>query len=456
MVQQSVTLDSAGEASTSHESVHTARREIRWNWILSRRSDLTWFIGSALGGWTYAALVLILGSGLTDPRHDTLYHLSFTGISLPLTLELLILTSWMYFMDLPHLWATLSRTYLDPGEWSQRGRELSFSLVWFVAGPLVVFGPYLLGTLVSLTAAIMALGGTLFFAFFRAWGYYHIVRQHWGFLSLYKRRNGEISDALENHADFWFFNLSLYLPIAILLTSPIPDFAGSFRLPDSIFPDSISSVPGTTFWDFNLGVLSRFGILQVLHPVAVGLYVITIGGYILFQIVRWHCRVPRNGPKLLFLLSIVPLHFVTFLHPLLALFTVPIITTGHNLQYQRIVWMYGTNKYTEGTTRENRFTRPIYRHLWLYVFCAVLFAAWVGWLWSVEDTFAFYFDRWVFQGVGLLAGLKNPAEANVGAEVFSLFLTGWALQHYYLDGKIWQVSRDASVAKNLKVQQDAQ
>ena len=82
----------------------------------------------------------------------------------------------------------------------------------------------------------------------------------------------------------------------------------------------------------------------------------------------------------------------------------------------------------------------------------MLFAAWFGWLESVGDAFAFYFDRWVFQGVGLIAGLKNPAEANVGAEVFSLFLMGWALQHYYLDGKIWRVSRDASVAKNLKVQ----
>jgi len=317
-------VNRAGVASTSHTPVHTADRKTRWNWIISRRSDSAWFIGSALGGWTYAALVLILGSGLTDPRNDTLYHLSITGISLPLTLKLLIFTSWMYFIDLPHLWATLSRTYLDLGEWSQRGRELSFSLVWFVAGPLAVFGPYLLGTLVPLTAAIMALGGTLFFVFFRVWGYYHIVRQHWGFFSLYKRRNGDISDPVENRIDFWFFNLSLYLPIAILLTSPIPE--GTRLL----------------YIDFNLGVLSRFGILQVLYPIVVGLYVITIGGYIYFQFVQWQCRIPRNGPKLLFLLSIVPLHFAAFLHPLLALFTVPIITTGHNLQYQRIVWMYGT------------------------------------------------------------------------------------------------------------------
>ncbi len=433
MFQKSATLDRTNASITLHAPVQDARREILWNWIVSRRSDLAWFIGSALAGWVYAALVLILGSGLIDPRHDTIYHLSFGGISLPLTLELLIFTSWVYFMDLPHLWATLSRTYLDPGEWAQRGRELSFSLVWFVAGPLAVFGPYLLGALVPLTPGIMALGSTLFFVFFRAWGYYHIVRQHWGFLSLYKRRNSDSSDALENRVDFWFFNLSLYLPVAILLTSPIPEGTRLLHI------------------DFNLGVLSRFGILQVLFPVAVGLYAITVVGYACFQFVRWNYRIPRNGPKLLFLLSIVPLHFAAFLHPLLALFAVPILTSGHNLQYQRIVWMYGTNKYAEGTTRRYRFTKPIYRNLWLYVLCAVLFAAGFGWLESIGDTFAFYFDRWVFHGVGLIAGLRNPEEANVGAEVFSLFLMGWALQHYYLDGKIWRVSRDSSVAKHLKV-----
>jgi hypothetical protein len=412
---------------------HEVRREIRWNWIMSRRSDLGWFVGSALAGWLYAAIVLVLGAGLMDPRHDTFYHLSFAGISLPLTLELLVFTSWVYFMDLPHLWATLSRTYLDPGEWAQRGRELSFSLVWFVAGPLAVFGPYLLGTLIPLGPGVMALGGALFFVFFRAWGYFHIVRQHWGFLSLYKRRNNDSSDVLENRIDFWFFNLSLYLPVAILLTSPIPEGTRLLHI------------------DFNLGILSRFGISQVLFPVTAGLYATVIVGYICFQFVRWLSRIPRNGPKLVFLLSIVPLHFAAFLHPLLALFAVPILTSGHNLQYQRIVWMYGTNKYAEGTSKQYRLTRPMYRNLWLYVLCAALFAAGFGWLESIGDTVAFYFDRWVFHGVGLIAGLRNPEEANVGAGVFSLFLMGWALQHYYLDGKIWRVSRDAEVAEHLKV-----
>lgn len=53
--------------------------------------------------------------------------------------------------------------------------------------------------------------------------------------------------------------------------------------------------------------------------------------------------------------------------------------------------------------------------------------------------------------VELIAGLRNPAQAEVGAQVLSLFLMGWALQHYYLDGKIWRVSKDSEVAEYLKV-----
>ncbi len=39
--------------------------------------------------------------------------------------------------------------------------------------------------------------------------------------------------------------------------------------------------------------------------------------------------------------------------------------------------------------------------------------------------------------------------AGVGAEVVALFLTGWSMHHYYLDSKIWRVSRDPYVAKSL-------
>lgn len=407
---------------------------IRWNWILNCRSDLIWYIGSALVGWIYVGLILFLSRGLDDPLRASFYTLNFGGRSIDLTLELAVFASWAFLVDSPHLWATLARTYLDPDEWSQRKPELLFSLIWFIAGPIAVLGPYLVGTVVPMDKATMALGGQLFYAFFRLWAYYHVVRQHWGFFILYKRKNGDLSDPMENRADFWFFNLSLYLPLVIFILAPNQSGSG--------FVDV----------EIALAFLGSYAITDLLHQFSVVLYMVALGGYVIFQLTRWQRGIPRNGPKLLFLLSIVPLHFVVFWNPLLSLFAVPIVTVGHNLQYHRIVWMYGQNKYARDVTGRYRLTQPIFRHLWLYVLLGFVFTFGLSrgpWIDLFEEKAAIYFDRWLFPGIGMMAGITDPATAGVGAEVVALFLTGWSLHHYYLDSKIWRVSKDQKVAKSL-------
>lgn len=411
-------------------------RGFRWNWILNRRSDLVWYIGSALIGWLYVALVFVLGRGLSDPLHEPLTTLSLGGLSLHLTLELLIFASWAYLVDSPHLWATLARTYLDPDEWQKRRHELLFSLVWFIAGPIAVLAPYGAGTLYPMRAQTMAFGGQLFFAFFRLWAYYHVVRQHWGFLQLYKRKSDDLSDPAENRADAWFFNLTMYLPLALFLTS-----AGQ---------------AGGGFVDVEIatGLLDDPGILDPLHRLLLALYGAALIGYVAFQWIRWRRGSFRNGPKLLFLISVVPLHYAVFASPLLALFAVPIVTVGHNLQYHRIVWMYGQNKYTRGDPIRYRYTRPVFHHLWLYLFLGYLFTFSLSrgpWVEFVGQELATTVDQWIFPAIGMMAGIVKPEAAGVGAELVALFLTGWSMHHYYLDAKIWRVSKDRQVSRSLNL-----
>lgn len=407
-------------------------RGFRWNWIGSRRTDLLWYIGSALAGWSYIALVLFLGRGLSNPLHDPFYTVNLGGQSLSLTLGLLVIISWSFLIDPSHLCATLVRTYLDPDEWRYRGRELLLSLVWFIAGPITLVAPYLLGIAVSLSPKTMALGGKLFFAFFRIWGYYHVVRQHWGFFVLYKHKNEDLRDPVENEADWYFFHLSLYLPPLISICAPWQSKAG-FDI------------------DLDLGFLSAISGLRLVYPVAVTLYVVTVLGYLGFQVIRLFLRIPRNGPKLLLLLSIAPLHFVVFWNPLLTLFAAPIITVGHNLQYHRIVWMYGQNKYGSEESSRYRWTKPIFERLWRYVLLGGIFTFFYYWMYSVGQTIAPHFDRWIFAGIGIMAGITDPSTVGIGAEVAWLFFCGWAMQHYYLDGKIWRLGGNQTVAGSLGV-----
>jgi hypothetical protein len=413
------------------EPVNPAR--VTWRWILDARSDLRWYIGSALAGWLYVALVLALGRGLAHPLTDPVFTLSVGDHRLAVNLQILVVLSWAWFLDSPHVFATLARTYFDPDEWARHRKALIGTFAWFLAGPAAVLIPYLVDRLHPLPAGALAIGGVAFTVFFRLWAYYHVVRQHWGFLVLYQRKGGE-SDPVEARWDRWFFNLSLYLPLLMFMSAP--------WYSSGPFPPTGLHVP--------LG--GGLSIARVLHPICLALYPTVLVAYCGFQWTRWSAGSPRNGPKLLFLLAIVPLHLMVFVHPLLVFFIVPIVTVGHNLQYHRIVWTYGQRTYAGDPTRRSRWTGPIFRNVWLYALLGLVFTfgCYQGpWIEFIRRAGAARIDHWLIGGLGLIAGTGQ--KATLGAQITAWFFTGWAMQHYALDARIWRLRRDAGVARALDV-----
>lgn len=400
---------------------------VRWRFIHGARTDLAWYIGSSLAGWLYIGLVLALGRGLANPIRDPFYAFTAFGHELTLSLGLVVIASWAILIDAPHVWATLARTWLDPDAWraDERRAILFRSTLWFALGPALVLGPYLVGPRLGLDAASMAIPAAVFFVFFRLWAYYHVVRQHWGFLVLYKKRNDDLDDPTENRADSWFFNATLYLPLLMFMAAPWYDQTG---------------MP-------SLGVSAEMRGLA--RPALFAAYPLVLAAYAWYQLRRYREGRPRNGPKLLFLASIVPLHLVVFLHPLLALFIVPVVTVGHNLQYHRIVWEFARNKYRSTEAPAYRWPRFAFRSVPVYLALGLAFTLLLyqgPWIELVKSHLAHAVD-----GLGLLAGVTSPASAGIGARVAATLFLGWAMQHYYLDSKIWRVRRDPSVSENLKV-----
>src|SRR5687767_15611932 len=121
---------------------------ISLRWIIGARDDMIWFIGSVVS--SYALLLLYVG-----------------GI-VPLVP---MIAAWAILIDAPHVFGTFSRTYFDRSEWQSRKRLLLGSLLFFVIGPLAV----ILGV------------GLVFFFIAALWAYYHLVKQHYGFMVLYKK-----------------------------------------------------------------------------------------------------------------------------------------------------------------------------------------------------------------------------------------------------------------------------
>src|SRR5215204_7408532 len=143
---------------------------ISLRWIIGARDDLIWFIGSVIS--SYALLFLYV-----------------RGI-VPL---LPMVALWAILIDAPHVFGTFSRTYFDRAERRSRKRLLWGSLLFFAVGPLMVLA-----------------GAGLFFFFVAAlWAYYHLVKQHYGFMVLYKKKNNDlvpVDNALDRLLILFAFN----------------------------------------------------------------------------------------------------------------------------------------------------------------------------------------------------------------------------------------------------------
>ncbi len=400
------------------------------NWLMGIRADLVWIILSAGIGWAYLGLILGAGSGLENPLTDSFATLQIGDFALPLSLGLVVVASWAVVLDAPHLFATLARTVLDPEEWRVRGGVLVASFGFFLLGPALILTPRWLSSAGFLPPEAMALGSVVFLVFFRLWAYYHVVRQHWGFLRLYARRNPAAEDELESRVDRIAFPVLFYLPIGWFLTAPWYAASG---MPELGFATEMG---GRT-----LGAW--------LHVPLGSAWLLTALAYAAFQIRRTRQGVPRNLPKLLLLAATVPLHAAAFSGPLLVLFVVPLVTAGHNLQYQRFVWDYGQRRYhAERSAAAFSFRNPV-----LYFALGLLFTflCYRGPLVArVSEAFAGFLGEFLLPFAGLVAGAPGSGGGSLGAEVVGASLLGWAMQHYYLDAKIWQVSKDERLRRVLR------
>src|ERR1044072_8506957 len=147
-------------------------RALSVRWLISAREDLVWFIGSVVTSYALFAL--------------------YVWGWLPLVP---MVAAWAILVDAPHVFATFSRTYFDREERHSRAKLLWWSLLFFAVGPLAV------------------VAGVVFLFFFLAalWAYYHLVKQHYGFMVLYKKKNADLERA-DNFLDRVFLLLAFTYP----------------------------------------------------------------------------------------------------------------------------------------------------------------------------------------------------------------------------------------------------
>ncbi len=371
-------------------------RAISLRWIISQRDDLIWLIGSVAS--SYLLLVLYV-KGL-----------------LPL---IPMVALWAILIDAPHVFGTFSRTYFDRTERQNRGRLLWGSLLFFAVGPIMV----------------LAGAGFLFFFLAALWAYYHLVKQHYGFMVLYKKKNNDlapIDNALDRLLLLFAFN---YPFVAFIATDP----------------EAMARVPAVLQSSVN-------ALAAILLAVTIVLFIAWVGR----QIQRAITGEPLDVPKYLLLAAAIPMHWIVLLTPMphKPIAIVAILTIYHNLQYHRLIWFHNKKYVRTGsagdrgstaTLREGSPSDPadlrqkyggaelISRRLLYYIAFGIIFGL-------------------IYQGPRQILGYisLNREDGAVGAQSLATqlgisFLWGYAFIHYYLDSKIWRVRRDPSVGKALNM-----
>ena len=290
------------------------------NWIINRRMDLSWFIGGAAAG--YFLFFLHAGMGW-----------DMVGIWF----------IWVVFLDSPHFFGTISRTYLDKQEFRERQRLLTWSLLWFAAGPLTILLAY---GLHEWGVAGYEVPWRMFLVFFGLWAYWHVVRQHYGFMRLYQKKNGD-GNPIDLRLDSMLLYSGLLLPFVVFIvrhSEVRPQFGLSAEYPaypslptDGRFsalvsPEYLSSLA----WEHWV-VAASASIIGTLAIV-----------YVVRQGVRLRLGEQVNGPKMLFLLAVLPLHiYVCYSNAILTASVLAFsafVTIFHDIQYHAIIWFHHRNR----------------------------------------------------------------------------------------------------------------
>ncbi len=339
---------------TSATSAAPAR--FRAAWIISQRDDLIWFIGSALAGYVAIALM-------------------WAGFPI-LPLQAI----WFFGVDGPHVLGTITRTYFDKAERKKLG--------WFlwILIPLLLVGP----------AIAMAGYASLFFLAAFCWQQFHVVKQHFGFVMLYKAKNRERDDK-DRKLDRWLLLSSLLVPLGLFLLRTHPQAQGLIS-----FTAAALGVNGFL-------LLTGFWLLRQRRKVLDG--------------------AEMNWPKLALLAAVVPLNWLALgfgagFGPAGVLQAAIPLGLFHGLQYHRLMWFHNRNRYSAPEAIErNGLAARLAAKASIYISVAI----------GLHFLLAFL-PQYLF-----------PYQTVQAA------IWGIAFTHYCLDARIWHVRADKELAAALRL-----
>lgn len=359
-----------------------------------------WLVGSRYdGGWIFGGAALSLAIPVVVAwRPDWLIPLFW---------------AWLVLFDGTHIWATYSRTYIDAQAWRERRPLLLASLVVF---------------LVPLAAVVAALvgGGSrvldLFLVLAPGWAYHHVVRQHYGLVSIYDRKAG--TGLATHRVNRWCLYLGMWgAYLHFIVTHPYNRLLAGLPPPaPRALPEAIATWGSLAVVIGAGAVLAGWHARERLLDRAASWPAALLTATCLVTYGAAFAAVAAHEPFLPGARSTIE-HFLV-VGMMLSVF--------HNVQYHGVVWRFHRMVY-RGETGHGP-AGLLNRSILGYVASGLLFAAGYGWLaWSTADY------------PSPAGGLPEPRLVPVA------FCLWWGVlfHHYYLDQRIWRPSASPQVRAAL-------
>lgn len=414
---------------------------LKSKWVFSKREDLIWVIFPTLVGF------LII----------SLYYLMTVFLKISENITVLVLyLSWALLFDGTHAFATYTRTYLDKEFFSENKNLLLKSLLVFLIGPIFILSIYFLNN--NQNEASMAF--IIFNRFAICYAYYHLIRQHWGFVVIYRKKNSEPDDVTRK-LDGLLLALGTIYPflhgqidkikiihISETLNIPIEQW-GNIALYLFISGSIIfvlSFYKKFQFKTLGLNVIS--GIMIIASIVIFLIKIFTLSIVLLYSsrlvallfifVLFYYLRIimidkykPMNNiPKWILLFTVIISYNISFHLDIPILILIASITVFHNIQYHKIINFHNVNKYKENEKDRYGIAVTLAQKLSVFIVFALLF-----------NLFS-YLPR-IASNVLITNLLLNY--------VLSAFFWGVAFHHYYLDSVIWRMKGNNELNKNLKI-----
>lgn len=322
---------------------------------------------------------------IVSPRYDTLFFTAslavplamWAAFSLGFMTGVAVYVTFQLAFNLPHNFQTWTMTLLDEEDRAKNGRLYAIAAV-------VILLVFAVPMVLSPDGVYPWVRDALIY-----WGYYHLVRQHYGFQRIYERKMGGVS-AGESWGYGRYLDAVSYLPLLI-------------RFRD---PELMTIKAGAARAWIHHPVLPS--------PLVTGLIVLW-GGVVVAAIVHHVVAFARGRrgllPRALLLASVTVCFGLAAVVISDLVVAIAIVTSFHNIQYLGLVWFHNRNRAAQGDVKGN---------------------APIGWI--STGRIALYAAVSIFYGIAIFAPRALFQTTRLG----ELPITFVVALHYFVDARVWR------------------